>query len=124
MSDFSLIMALDFVFVLLLQLLFWLPGRDFTILICWLHCMQNCTVSLVAPLFLDLRFLWHWNKDFISTLLAIVDVLGSAAGEGFGVAPDHVVFNLTDCNILYCNFSACFFQISKRCIKFFFVEWF
>ena len=97
MSDFSLIMGLDFVFVLLLQLSFWLPGKAFTILICWLHCMQNYTVSLVAPLFLDLRFIWHWNKDFICTLLGIVDILGSAAGEGLGVPPGHVVFNLTDC---------------------------
>ena len=60
--------------------------------------MQNCTVSLVAPLFLDLRFIWQWNKDFNFTLLGIVDILGSAAGEGLGVPPGHVVFNLADCN--------------------------
>ena len=55
--------------------------------------MQNCTVSSVAPLFLDLRFIWHWNKDFIFALLGIVDIFGSAAGEGLGVPPGHVEFN-------------------------------
>ena len=63
--------------------------------------MQNCTVSLVALLFLDLRFIWHWNKDFIFTLLGIVNILGSAADEGLGVPLGHVVFNLTDCNNLF-----------------------